>query len=86
LIILASRPFKIGDRIAILSSSIPFQASLFPAYKFFSRDYVIPAFTGVVKEMGLMYTTLVTDELTDATDNIGEMLFRITADLRGAQL
>ncbi|GBC68926.1 putative MscS family protein YkuT [archaeon HR01] len=62
LIILASRPFKIGDRIAILSASIPFQIAFLPPYKFFSRDYYLPAYTGVVKEMGLMYTIMVTDD------------------------
>ncbi|MEM4298454.1 MAG: mechanosensitive ion channel family protein [Nitrososphaerota archaeon] len=62
LIILASRPFKIGDRVAILSSSIPFQWAFLPPHKFFSRDYILPAYTGTVKEMSLMYTSMVTDD------------------------
>ncbi len=62
LIILASRPFKLGDRVAILTSSVPYQWAFLPPYKFFSRDYILPAYTGVVSEMGLMYTTMVTDD------------------------
>jgi len=33
-----------------------------PPYKFFSRDYILPAYTGVVTEMGLMYTVMITDD------------------------
>jgi small-conductance mechanosensitive channel len=62
IIILFSRPFKIGDRVAIITSAIPYQWASLPGYKFFSRDYVIPAYTGVVENMSLMYTTLVTDD------------------------
>ncbi len=62
LIILASRPFKLGDRVAILTASIPYQMAFLPPYKFFSRDYILPAYTGVVTEMGLMYTVMVTDD------------------------
>ncbi|MEM1962895.1 MAG: mechanosensitive ion channel family protein [Candidatus Caldarchaeum sp.] len=62
IILLTSRPFKIGDRIAVVTSSIPYQWAFLPGYKFFSRDYVIPAYTGVVDNMSLMYTTLVTDD------------------------
>lgn len=62
IILLASRPFKIGDRIAVVTSSIPYQWAFLPGYKFFSRDYVVPAYSGVVENMSLMYTTLVTDD------------------------
>jgi small-conductance mechanosensitive channel len=62
LIILASRPFKLGDRVAILTASIPYQMAFLPPYKFFSRDYILPAYTGVVTEMGLMYTVMITDD------------------------
>lgn len=62
IILLMSRPFKIGDRIAVVTSSIPYQWAFLPGYKFFSRDYVIPAYSGVVENMSLMYTTLVTDD------------------------
>jgi len=62
LIILFSRPFKLGDRVAILTSSVPYQMALLPAYKFFSRDYVLPAYTGVVTEMSMIYTTMITDD------------------------
>jgi len=62
IIILLSRPFKIGDRVAIVTSSIPYQWAFLPGYKYFSRDYVVPAYSGVVEHMSLMYTTLVTDD------------------------
>ncbi|MEM3021012.1 MAG: mechanosensitive ion channel family protein [Candidatus Caldarchaeum sp.] len=62
IIILVSRPFKIGDRVGVITSSIPYQWAFLPGYKFFSRDYVVPAYTGVVENMSLMYTTLVTDD------------------------
>jgi len=62
IILLASRPFKIGDRVAVVTSSVPFQWAFLPGYKYFSRDYVVPAYTGIVENMSLMYTTLVTDD------------------------
>ncbi|MCS6770021.1 MAG: mechanosensitive ion channel family protein [Candidatus Caldarchaeum sp.] len=62
IIILVSRPFKIGDRVGVITSLIPYQWAFLPGYKFFSRDYVVPAYTGVVENMSLMYTTLVTDD------------------------
>ncbi|MCX8201666.1 MAG: mechanosensitive ion channel family protein, partial [Candidatus Caldarchaeum sp.] len=51
-----------GDRVAVVTSSVPFQWAFLPGYKYFSRDYVVPAYTGVVENMSLMYTTLVTDD------------------------
>ncbi|MCS7133972.1 MAG: mechanosensitive ion channel family protein [Candidatus Caldarchaeum sp.] len=62
IILLVSRPFKIGDRVAVVTSSVPYQWAFLPGYKYFSRDYVVPAYTGVVENMSLMYTTIVTDD------------------------
>jgi len=59
--IILSRPFKIGDRVTILTWQYGLLAPWYPP-KFFSNDFLIPGHTGVVVDVGLMYTTIITDE------------------------
>jgi len=55
LMLLASRPFNIGDRIALIT----WQYGKFPPS--LSHGWLEPAYTGSVKEITLMYTKIVTD-------------------------
>lgn len=59
--LILSRPFNVGDRVTMTTWQYGFS---FPTtdVKRFSADYLIPGFTGVVSSIGLMYTTLITDE------------------------
>ncbi|MEM2136747.1 MAG: mechanosensitive ion channel [Candidatus Methanomethylicia archaeon] len=61
LIILGTGFMKPGTRIKI-SGGIPISPSLFPAYKAFSRDEYIPTLRGIVNEIGLMYTKILSDD------------------------
>jgi small conductance mechanosensitive channel len=61
IVLLVARPFDPGDRITVVSSQYSF---LMPSYppKFFSQDLLMPGFTGVVQDIGLVFTLLVLDE------------------------
>lgn len=59
LIILGTGYIKPGRYIKISTSSIPSAVLAFPAYKMFSRDMTIPYIRGVVLEIGLLYTKIV---------------------------
>ncbi len=61
LMILFSRPYRIGDRITFTTWQYGFIAPTYPP-KFFSRDFLIPGYTGLVSEINLMYTIIKTDE------------------------
>jgi len=55
LMLVAFRPFKIGDRIALIT----WQYGKFPPS--LSHGWLEPAYTGTVKEVTLMYTRIATD-------------------------
>jgi len=55
LMLLASRPFRIGDKIALIT----WQYGKFPPS--LSHGWLEPAYTGSVKEITLMYTKILTD-------------------------
>lgn len=57
LIILFSGFLKPGQVVRV-SGSIPVTTLTLPAYKFFSRDYIVPSVKGVVVEIGLIYTKI----------------------------
>ena len=59
--LILSRPFNIGDRVTITTWQYGLIAPTYPP-KFFSNDFLIPGYTGVVIDIGLMYTTILTDE------------------------
>lgn len=61
LMILFSRPYKVGDRITVLTWQYGLLAPAYPP-KFFSNDFLIPGHTGVVTDISLLYTTIYTDE------------------------
>ena len=57
IVLLFSRPFSIGDRVTINTWQYGMVAPSYPP-KFFSEDFLIPGYTGIVEEMALTFTTL----------------------------
>jgi small-conductance mechanosensitive channel len=61
LFLIFSRPFEIGDRVTITTWQYGLLTPTYPP-KFWSNDFLIPGYTGIVTDISLMYTTIVTDE------------------------
>jgi small-conductance mechanosensitive channel len=61
LYILLTRFVEPGKEVRLLTSQVPFQPVLFPPYKHFSADYLLMGFRGVVREVGLFYTSIETE-------------------------
>jgi small-conductance mechanosensitive channel len=62
ILILISGAVRPGSQVRILSWHIPFQGAFFPGYKYFSPDSVYAGYMGEVKEVGLFFTKIVTEE------------------------
>jgi small-conductance mechanosensitive channel len=62
ILIMSTRMVEIGNRVRILSTSIPYVVPILPAYKFFSVDFVETGFKGVIVDMNFFYAKMVTDE------------------------
>jgi len=56
IVVLTSKHFEIGDRILIVSSDLQKNFVTFPAYKFYSHDYLMPGYDGTVQEVGIFFT------------------------------
>ncbi len=56
-----ARPFKIGDRITFSTWQYGMVAPAYPP-KFYSTDFLIPGYTGVITDISLMYTSMITDD------------------------
>jgi len=71
LIILGTGFLKPGTNVKI-SGGLPLSPVAFPAYKMFSRDEFIPTLRGIVVEVGLMHTKILSDsgELVKIPNNI----------------
>ncbi len=59
--IVGSRPFKVGDRVTVSTWQYGLDAPAYPP-KFYSNDFLIPGYTGIVTNISLMYTSLLTDD------------------------
>ncbi len=57
IVLLFSKPFKIGDRITISTWQYGLIAPTYPP-KFFSDDFLVPGYTGIVEKMTLTFTTV----------------------------
>jgi len=62
LLILLSGAIRPGSQVRILTWHIPFQWAFTPGYKYFSPDSVYAGYMGVVKEVGLFFTKIMTEE------------------------
>ncbi|MEM1540325.1 MAG: mechanosensitive ion channel family protein [Candidatus Bathyarchaeia archaeon] len=60
LIILGTGFLKPGTEVKI-SGGLPLSAVAFPAYKMFSRDEFMPTLRGIVMEVGLLHTKILSD-------------------------
>jgi len=71
LIILGTGFLKPGANVKI-SGGLPLSTVTFPAYKMFSRDEFMPTLRGIVVEVGLMHTKILSDsgELVKIPNNI----------------
>ncbi|MEM0058257.1 MAG: mechanosensitive ion channel family protein [Candidatus Bathyarchaeia archaeon] len=71
LIILGTGFLKPGANVKI-SGGLPLSPLAFPAYKMFSRDEFMPTLRGIVVEVGLMHTKILSDsgELVKIPNNI----------------
>ena len=57
IVLLFSKPFNIGDRITLSTWQYGLIAPSYPP-KFFSEDFLIPGYTGIVEKMTLTFTTI----------------------------
>jgi small-conductance mechanosensitive channel len=62
ILILLSGAIRPGSHVRILSWHIPFQWANAPAYKYFSPDSIYAGYMGEVKEVGLFFTKILTEE------------------------
>jgi small-conductance mechanosensitive channel len=62
ILILISGAVRPGSQVRILSWHIPFQGAFLPGYKYFSPDSVYAGYMGEVKEVGLFFTKIITEE------------------------
>jgi Small-conductance mechanosensitive channel len=63
IMILVTRPFKVDDRITVSTWQYGLDAPAYPP-KFWSNDFIIPGYTGIVKNISLIYTYITTDDNT----------------------
>jgi len=59
--IIVTKPYRVGDRITFTTWQYGLLAPAYPP-KFFSQDFLVPGYTGVVTEITLMYTVIRTDD------------------------
>lgn len=61
--ILLAEPYHIGERVTITTWQFGLDVPTYPP-KFYSQDFIIPGYTGIVRDVGVFYTTLESDEGT----------------------
>lgn len=61
MVVLLARFVQPGDEVRLSSTELPYQWAFLPAYKYFSPDYIYAGYRGKIVEIGLLYSTLVTD-------------------------
>ena len=62
LLILAAGTVRPGNKVRIMTWHVPFQSVMTPGYKYFSPDQIYAGYMAEVIEIGLFYTTVVTEE------------------------
>jgi small-conductance mechanosensitive channel len=62
ILILVSGEIRPGNQVRILSWHIPFQGAFTPGYKYFSPDQIYAGYMAEVIEIGLFFTTVLTEE------------------------
>jgi|SRR5271170_2531132 len=62
ILVLLSGAIRPGSHVRILTWHIPFQWANAPGYKYFSPDSIYAGYMGEVKEVGLFFTKILTEE------------------------
>ncbi|MDG7022066.1 MAG: mechanosensitive ion channel [Nitrososphaerota archaeon] len=62
ILVLLSGAVRPGNHVRILTWHIPFQWANSPGYKYFSPDSIYAGYMGEVKEVGLFFTKILTEE------------------------
>jgi small-conductance mechanosensitive channel len=62
IIILVAGTIRPGNQVRIMTWHIPFQWASNPGYKFFSPDQIYAGYMAEVVEIGLFFTTIITEE------------------------
>ncbi|MDG6909398.1 MAG: mechanosensitive ion channel family protein [Nitrososphaerota archaeon] len=62
ILVLVSGEMKPGTQVRILSWHLPFQWAFSPGYKYFSPDQIYPGYLARVMDVGLFFTTVMTEE------------------------
>jgi small-conductance mechanosensitive channel len=62
ILILFSGTIRPGNQVRIVTWHIPFQWAFMPGYKYFSPDQIYPGYMAEVIEVGLFFTTVLTEE------------------------
>ncbi len=62
ILVLLSGAVRPGSQVRILTWHIPFQWANSPGYKYFSPDSIYAGYMGEVKEVGLFFTKILTEE------------------------
>jgi len=62
ILVLLSGAVRPGSQVRILTWHVPFQWTPNPGYKYFSPDAVYAGYMGEVKEVGLFFTQILTEE------------------------
>ncbi|MEM4046747.1 MAG: mechanosensitive ion channel family protein [Metallosphaera sp.] len=64
IMLLFSRPYKVGQRVTVSTWQYGMDFPTYPP-KYFSNDFLIPGYTGTVKDITLLYTVIETDEMVE---------------------
>jgi small-conductance mechanosensitive channel len=62
ILVLLSGAIRPGSQVRILTWHVPFSPALSPGYKYFSPDSIYAGYMGVVQEVGLFFTKVLTEE------------------------
>jgi small conductance mechanosensitive channel len=61
LVLLVVTPYRIGERVTLSTWQWGLLAPAYPP-KFYSQDFLVPGYTGTVKDIGMFYTTVEADD------------------------
>ncbi|MDG7035867.1 MAG: mechanosensitive ion channel family protein [Nitrososphaerota archaeon] len=61
IMIILVRPYEVSDRVTFTEWQFGMIAPVYPP-KFYSHEYIIPGYSGTVKDIGLTYTTIQLDD------------------------
>ena len=59
--IILARPYEVDDRVTFFTWQYGLIAPAYPP-KFYSNDFLIPGYSGVIKDIGLIYTLVQLDD------------------------